>query len=63
MDEDDDSTLIERVAREMLDRHGDAAAEIARDWAAIADGQRDFLSGEAWYEIAAAIERLRANQK
>lgn len=62
MSEDDDGNLIVRVAREMLDRHGSAAAEIAREQASIADGQRDFFSGEVWYEIAHAIEQLQAGR-
>jgi hypothetical protein len=50
--------LVERVAREFLDRHGSDAPLILREHAEIADGLGDRLSAEAWRDIADAVERL-----
>jgi hypothetical protein len=51
---------IERIAREMIDRFGDGAAQIARKLAEVSDEVQDKMlpSAEAWRAIADAIERL-----
>ena len=45
-----------RSAEMMLTRHGEDAARVARERARMADGIGDFLSGDAWRDVAHAIE-------
>jgi hypothetical protein len=53
-----DRKLVERVAREFIDRHGSDALLIIREYAEISDGIQDELSCKAWRDIADAVERL-----
>jgi hypothetical protein len=58
--DDDDGTLVERVAREMLDRLGaNKARKECRDWAKSAGAAGNTLTVEAWRDIADAIGRLK----
>jgi DNA repair exonuclease SbcCD ATPase subunit len=59
----DDSSQINRVAREMIERFGDGAAQVARKLAEVSDEVQDEMltSSQTWREIADAIERLRSN--
>jgi hypothetical protein len=53
--------LIDRAAREMLDRLG--ANKVRRecgDWARSADAAGDTSTAETWRDIADEIERLRS---
>lgn len=50
--------LVERAAREAIDQHGDAAVEVLREYAEVADHLGDELSARAWRDIADAVERL-----
>ena len=56
---DSNGWLVEQVAREMIVRHGRAAAAIAREFQTIAAEAGDDLSARAWRDIADAIERLQ----
>jgi hypothetical protein len=50
--------LVERVAREFIDRDGSDALPVLREHAEIADGLRDGMAAKAWRDIADAVERL-----
>ena len=52
---------IERIAREMIDRFGNRAADVARKLAEVSNQTQDKMlpSAEAWCVIADAIERLQ----
>jgi hypothetical protein len=50
--------LVERAAREFIDRHGSDAPLILREHAEIGDGLDDRLSAKAWHDIADAVELL-----
>jgi len=53
-----DWKLVERVARELIGRHGSEALLIICEEAEIAAGIGDELSGTAWRDIADAAEQL-----
>ena len=48
---------ISRFAGEMIKRFGDDAVDIAREMADITKGILEMQYGEAWHDIADAIER------
>ena len=52
-----DGSQLEHVAREMIDRFGDAAVYLARDLAERAEGGKG-ESAQAWHDVADAIDRL-----
>ena len=53
-----DQALVEKVAREFVERNGSKAVEVLRERAEIADGLADERSAEAWLDIANAAKRL-----
>jgi hypothetical protein len=59
----DDGSQIDRVAREMIERFGEGAVQVARKLAEVSDEVQDEMltSPETWREIADAIERLLSN--
>lgn len=54
----DDNDLVEQVAREYVQRHGPDSLGILRDLAEVADQIADYISAEAWRDIADAAERI-----
>ncbi len=56
----DEGSLVERVAREMLLRDGAAAAQLARERAALEERLGDRRSAAIWLYIADEIERLQS---
>jgi hypothetical protein len=53
-----DDDLIEDVAREYVGRYGLDAIRLIAERARIATEAGDFLSAQAWRDIAAAAERI-----
>ena len=49
-------TFVRLAAEMMLARHGDDAAKVARERAEAAERIGDFLSSDAWRDLAHAIE-------
>jgi len=49
-------TFIRLAAEMMITRHGDDAARVARERAKVANEIGDFLSTDAWRDLAHAIE-------
>ena len=49
-------TFVRLAAEMMLTRHGDDAARVARERGTAAERIGDFLSGDAWRDLAHAIE-------
>ena len=56
--EEEDAAIVERVARDMLDRHGDGAIAYLRDRAIEASGIGDAPSERAWLDIAERAAEL-----
>lgn len=54
----DDESLVEKVAREIVDRHGPDAIPIFHERAEVADMTGDQMAAETWREIADAAERI-----
>jgi hypothetical protein len=52
----DDHDLVEHVARQFVRRHGACAVELLRERADSSAG--DYVSADAWLDIADAAERL-----
>ena len=59
---DCDRELVEQVAREYVERHGQDAVSILRERANIAEELGDSLSADAWRDIADAAERLSSGR-
>jgi hypothetical protein len=54
----DDEKLVEKAAREIVDRHGADALPILRERAELAEELQDELAAKAWRDIAKAAERM-----
>ena len=50
------NTFVRLAAEMMLTRHGENAARVARERAKMANRIGDLLSGDAWHDLAHAIE-------
>jgi len=53
-----DDDMIQDVAREYVGRYGLGSIELIKERAKIAKEAGDFLSAQAWQDIASAAERI-----
>jgi hypothetical protein len=58
MPSENDRTIVEQAAREVLDRHGREAVPILRERAEIADELDDEVAATAWRDIADAAAQI-----
>ena len=59
MSDDDENAVIERIARELLDRNGADAPRLARACADAEGNQGNLQSAVRWRFIADATERMQ----